>query len=69
MRLAGIRIFAGSDVDTGPIQVALRVAEILDALGVPYLVGGAVASSILGEPRARTGMAGGIPTIGRTSKF
>ena len=40
------------DVDAGPIQVTLRVATILDNLGVPYLVGGAIASSILGEPRA-----------------
>ena len=39
-------------MDAGPIHVALRVAAILDALGVPYLIGGAVASSILGEPRA-----------------
>ena len=40
------------DVDTGPIQVTLRVATILDNLGVPYLVGGAIASSILGDSRA-----------------
>lgn len=39
-------------MDAGPIQITLRVAAILDDLGVPYLVGGAVASSILGEPRA-----------------
>ena len=39
-------------MDAGPIPVALRVATILDALSVPYLVGGAIASSILGEPRA-----------------
>ena len=28
------------------------MAEILDALAVPYLIGSSVASSILGEPRA-----------------
>lgn len=39
-------------MDAGPIQLALRVAEILNRLGVPYLLGGALASSILGEPRA-----------------
>ena len=34
------------------LQVTLRVADILDRLGVPYLVGGSVASSLLGVPRA-----------------
>jgi hypothetical protein len=35
-----------------PLAVALRVAAILDDLGVPYLVGGSVASSLLGEVRS-----------------
>ena len=35
-----------------PIRVALRMAEIFESLGIPYLVGGAVASVIFGEPRA-----------------
>ena len=35
-----------------PIRVTIRVAEILDGLGVSYLVGGSVASSIFGEPRS-----------------
>jgi hypothetical protein len=35
-----------------PIAVALQVAGILDRLGIPHLVGGSVASSIFGEPRA-----------------
>lgn len=35
-----------------PIRVAIRVAEILDRLGVPYAVGGSVASVIAGEPRS-----------------
>lgn len=35
----------------GPIQVALRVADALEACGLPYLVGGSLASSISGEPR------------------
>jgi hypothetical protein len=37
---------------TDLVGLALRVAAILDALGVRYLVGGSIASSILGEPRA-----------------
>ena len=35
----------------GPIQVALQVADALEACGVRYLVGGSVASSFGGEPR------------------
>jgi hypothetical protein len=35
-----------------PIRVALRLGDELDALGVRYMVGGSVASSIHGEPRA-----------------
>ncbi len=35
-----------------PIAVALVVAEVLEQLGVPYLIGGSVASSVWGEPRA-----------------
>ena len=35
-----------------PIQVLLRVVDILDELKIPYLVGGSIASSILGEPRS-----------------
>jgi hypothetical protein len=34
-----------------PILVALRVADVLDALGVDYLVGGSVASSLTGVSR------------------
>ena len=33
-------------------DVALRVGRALDSLGIRYLVGGSVASSLLGEPRA-----------------
>ncbi len=36
----------------GELAVALEVGSKLDALGVTWLVGGSVASSILGEPRA-----------------
>jgi tRNA nucleotidyltransferase/poly(A) polymerase len=39
-------------VPADPIRVAIRVAEILDRLGVPYAVGGSVASAIAGEPRS-----------------
>ena len=34
-----------------PIGVALRVAQLLESRDIPYLVGGAMASAILGEPR------------------
>jgi hypothetical protein len=36
----------------GELEIALDVGRRLDALGVTWLVGGSVASSILGEPRA-----------------
>jgi hypothetical protein len=35
-----------------PIQIALKVGGTLDALGIPWIVGGSVASSIHGIPRA-----------------
>ena len=35
-----------------PIDTALAVGRRLDALGVPYTVGGSIASSFAGEPRA-----------------
>jgi hypothetical protein len=38
-------------VTLGPIQVALQVADALEACGLVYLVGGSVASSLGGEPR------------------
>ena len=34
-----------------PIEVLLRVAQVLDELHVPYLIGGSVASSLQGFPR------------------
>jgi hypothetical protein len=39
-------------VTTDPLDIALRMAAVFDRLGVAYAVGGAVASSLLGEPRA-----------------
>jgi hypothetical protein len=33
------------------IEVTLRVTSVLERLGVPYLVGGSLASSLHGEPR------------------
>ena len=39
-----------SDPDE-PISVTLRVVEELDRLGLEYLVGGSVASSVHGRPR------------------
>ena len=35
-----------------PLLVAARVAAILDNLGVSYLIGGSLASSVYGNPRA-----------------
>jgi hypothetical protein len=40
------------DAPGDPIGVALVVARVLDSLGIPYVVGGAVASSLYGEPRS-----------------
>jgi hypothetical protein len=37
---------------TDPISLALDVAKILNQLYIPYLVGGSVASSLMGEMRA-----------------
>jgi len=37
---------------TDPISLALVVAEIFENLKIPYLVGGSLASSLLGEPRS-----------------
>jgi hypothetical protein len=39
-------------VSSEPVQVLIEVAALLERLGIPYLVGGSMASSILGEPRA-----------------
>lgn len=35
-----------------PVHVALEVAAALERVGVPYLIGGSVASTVWGEPRA-----------------
>lgn len=43
----GVEIMIGN-----PLTLALDMAQILEKLGIPYLVGGSVASSLLGEPRA-----------------
>ncbi|MEO1063671.1 MAG: hypothetical protein AAFZ07_19820 [Actinomycetota bacterium] len=37
---------------TGPIDLALLVGAVLDRHGVPYALGGSLASSALGEPRS-----------------
>jgi len=39
-------------VAADPIEVALRVARVLDEYDVRYVVGGSLASSISGEPRS-----------------
>ena len=43
---------AGASEGLGPLDVALRVAQVLESLGIAYFVGGSVASSLQGEPRA-----------------
>lgn len=35
-----------------PIRVAMQIATILEQLGISYLIGGSIASSFYGEPRA-----------------
>ncbi len=35
-----------------PLATAALVAGLLEALGIPYVIGGSVASSLLGEPRS-----------------
>lgn len=44
--------YSMTDAVVEALDVALRVAETLDALGVPYFLGGSLASSVQGEPRA-----------------
>ncbi len=36
----------------GPLDLALQVAAVLDSLGIPQVLGGSLASSIVGEPRS-----------------
>jgi len=36
----------------GPLALVLRMAEVLDELGLRYALGGSMASSLLGEPRS-----------------
>ncbi len=43
---------SGSSEVVNPLDVALRVAAALEAVGCEYFVGGSVASSLQGEPRA-----------------
>lgn len=42
----------GADEVADSIDLALTIAGILDRLGIPYVVGGSLASSLLGEPRS-----------------
>ena len=41
-----------TELPSEPVRVLLEVAGILDRLGIEYLLGGSLASSVLGEPRA-----------------
>jgi len=36
----------------GPLELVRQVAAILEALDIPYAVGGSMASSLIGEPRS-----------------
>jgi hypothetical protein len=36
----------------GPLELVGEVAAILDTLGIPYALGGSLASSLIGEPRS-----------------
>lgn len=36
----------------GPIELVRHMAEIFDELGLPYALGGSMASSLIGEPRS-----------------
>jgi hypothetical protein len=36
----------------GPLELVVQVAAILDELGIPYALGGSMASSLFGEPRS-----------------
>ena len=38
--------------DDGPLALVVRVAKILDELAIPYALGGSLAASFFGEPRA-----------------
>lgn len=44
--------FWGDLVITDPLTLARKIADILEPLNIPYIVGGSVASSLLGETRA-----------------
>jgi hypothetical protein len=39
-------------VPEGPLDLALQVAAVLDSLAIPQVLGGSLASSIVGEPRS-----------------
>jgi len=39
-------------VPSDPVCVLLHVTELLERIGAPYFLGGSLASSMLGEPRA-----------------
>jgi hypothetical protein len=36
----------------GPLELVGEIAAMLDELGIPYALGGSLASSVVGEPRA-----------------
>jgi hypothetical protein len=50
--LAGIRFARATELPSEPIRVLLEIGAALDRMGIEWLLGGSLASSILGEPRA-----------------
>ena len=40
------------DTSTDPVAIALQIAGRIDALGIEWVIGGSLASSVHGEPRA-----------------
>lgn len=47
----GIRCARATELPSEPIRVLLEIAAAFDRLGIEWLLGGSLASSILGEPR------------------
>lgn len=38
---------------TDPVNVSLRIIKVLDLLGIRYLIGGSLASSLYGIPQVK----------------
>lgn len=51
----GERLKNSHAMNDAPIEITFKVIDALDKLGIRYLIGGSLASSIFGEPRATRG--------------